>query len=121
MRYTYFLLFAAAFLAMVGGCSRGTDRPAGPDKPAATVSPVVQQDSKQDLSGLDELAPADREAARGQAVCPVTGEKLGSMGKPVKISVKGRTVFLCCEGCKEAIEKDPEKYLAKLDASQAKK
>ncbi len=40
--------------------------------------------------------------------------------KPVKITVKGQTVFLCCAGCEESIKKDPDKYLAKLKASGAK-
>ncbi len=46
--------------------------------------------------------------------CPVTGKVLGSMGGPVKLDVRGRIVFLCCAGCKSAIEADPDKYLAKL-------
>jgi YHS domain-containing protein len=58
--------------------------------------------------------------AEKQKVCPVSGERLGAMDKPVKITVKGQTVFLCCAGCENAIKKDPDKYLAKLKASGAK-
>ncbi len=36
------------------------------------------------------------------------------MGTPVKITVKGQTVFLCCPGCEATIKKNPDKYLAKL-------
>ena len=46
--------------------------------------------------------------------CPVSGQRLGLMGKPVKITVKGQEVFLCCDGCEEAIKNDPDTYLAKL-------
>jgi Cu(I)/Ag(I) efflux system membrane fusion protein len=68
--------------------------------------------------GLAELSDADRAAAEKQRVCPVSGDVLGSVGKPYKVTVKGRTVFLCCPDCKEAITKNPDKYLAKLKADQ---
>lgn len=34
-----------------------------------------------------------------QAICPVTGGKLGSMGKPVKVKVGEEHVYVCCKGC----------------------
>jgi hypothetical protein len=52
--------------------------------------------------------------AEKQRVCPVTGKRLGSMGPPVPVSVAGRTVLICCDGCAEALKSDPEKYLRKL-------
>jgi hypothetical protein len=64
---------------------------------------------------LAELPEDDRARAKEQKICPVSEEPLGSMGVPVKVTVKDRDVFLCCAGCQEAIEADPEKYLAKLD------
>jgi hypothetical protein len=64
---------------------------------------------------LAELPEADRAAAAAQKTCPVTDQPLGSMGKPFKLTVKDRVVFLCCEMCKDAIAKEPDKYLAKLD------
>jgi hypothetical protein len=60
------------------------------------------------------LSAEDRALIEKQKVCPVSGGALGSMGDPVKVVVKGQTVFLCCAGCEEAIKKDPDKYLAKL-------
>ncbi len=65
------------------------------------------------------LAASDRPAARRQMTCPVTGKPLGSMGVPVKVEVRGRTVFLCCVGCEGAIRADPETYLAKLPKGSA--
>jgi YHS domain-containing protein len=64
---------------------------------------------------LAELSPEDRAAAEKQKTCPVSGDPLGSMGAPYKVTVEGRDVFLCCAGCEDAIKEDPEKYLAKLD------
>jgi Cu(I)/Ag(I) efflux system membrane fusion protein len=46
-----------------------------------------------------------------QAVCPVTGKPLGSMGPPVRVTVAGKSVLLCCEGCEEKLRRDPKKYL----------
>ena len=48
----------------------------------------------EDTAGLAQLSPEDRIAAKRQGVCPVEGGKLGSMGKPVKTTVNGRTVIL---------------------------
>ena len=63
---------------------------------------------------LQGLAADDRPAAFLQKVCPVTGKALGSMGVPTKVDVRGRSVFLCCDGCSGAIQANPERYLAKL-------
>jgi hypothetical protein len=51
---------------------------------------------------LERLAPADRELARQQKTCPITGEPLGSMGTPIFIVREGKKVFLCCKACEKA-------------------
>ena len=60
------------------------------------------------------LSPEDRQLAKIQKLCPVTDLPLDSMGGPVKVLVEGRSVFICCEGCRESLLSDPAKYLAKL-------
>ncbi len=65
-------------------------------------------------AALDQLSPEDRKLALAQKVCPVTGAKLGSMGKPYRISLGERIVFLCCKGCEGAVKKDPAGILEKL-------
>jgi hypothetical protein len=120
------LVFAVA--AMLTGCGGPADKQAE-RKPAATSTMGQQGDKdhsgpaagkEEEAPGLAELSVEDRTAAEKQKVCPVTGERLGGMGKPVKITVKGKTVFLCCAGCEDAVRKDPDKYLAKLKASGEK-
>lgn len=64
--------------------------------------------------------PSDRELIEKQKICPVSDAALGSMGAPVKVTVKDRIVFLCCEGCKAKLLADPDKYLAKLDKQNQK-
>lgn len=49
-----------------------------------------------------------------QAVCPVTGKALGSMGTPVRMEVEKQVVFLCCSGCEDALLANPAKFLARL-------
>ena len=50
--------------------------------------------------------------------CPVTGAKLGSMGEPIDVEVKGRIVKVCCPGCVETVKADPGRYLAMLDEAE---
>jgi len=49
--------------------------------------------------------------------CPISGEKLGGMGKPVDLVYRNRLVRLCCNGCKSKFLKDSGKFVAKLDAA----
>ena len=63
---------------------------------------------------LAKLPPADLAAAERQKKCPVIDELLGSMGTPIKLSVAGREVFICCEGCEEELRESPAKFLAKI-------
>ena len=57
-----------------------------------------------------------RTLALKQAVCPVSGQHLGSMGKPIKVTAEGRTFFLCCDELRGGFKKDPKAVIAKLDA-----
>jgi hypothetical protein len=69
-------------------------------------------------AALSELPAEDERQARHQKLCPVTKLPLGSMGKPEKILVEGRGVFICCAGCKAALLGDPDKYLAPAPAAE---
>jgi hypothetical protein len=60
------------------------------------------------------LSVEDQALAARQKVCPVTDEPLDAMGGPVRVTVEGRSVFLCCTGCEAPLRKNPAKYLAKL-------
>ncbi len=63
------------------------------------------------------LSDADRVLAEAQVICPVTEVRLGSMGMgtPIKLEIEGRTVFICCEGCREGWVNEPGKYFRILD------
>ncbi len=108
-------LIAATFVA---GCSKPAAAPHKMSKTEATMSPE-DAESASISKAIAELPEAERAVALAQKTCPVGDSPLGSMGMPFKVTVKGRDVYLCCEGCKDSLEKDPDKYLAKIDA-QAK-
>lgn len=52
--------------------------------------------------------------------CPVSGEKLGEMGKPVVFTYKDQEVKLCCKSCKKDFDKTPEKYMKLIRAADKK-
>jgi Cu(I)/Ag(I) efflux system membrane fusion protein len=64
---------------------------------------------------LADFSEEDRESAMKQHFCPVSGEMLGTMGQPQKVEVQGQMVWICCEGCKDQLLAEPDKYLAKLN------
>ena len=71
------------------------------------------------MAGMTTVA-SDRStnAAPDQlTTCPVSGEKLGEMGKPYGFNYKGQEVKLCCPGCKKDFDKDPKKFIAKIRAA----
>jgi uncharacterized protein (TIGR03000 family) len=72
-------------------------------------------------AALAELPEEDRKLATEQRVCVVQSQTpLGAMGPPLKMTLKGQPVFLCCEDCAEKARKDPDKTLAKLKELKAK-
>jgi hypothetical protein len=100
------MVLAAGML--LGGCG-SSDAPQPPQ--GAGADPVVRHN-------LAKLAPDDRQAAERQRLCPVTQEPLGSMGVPLKLRVQQRDVFVCCRSCRDPLEQDPDKYLARLPETE---
>lgn len=52
--------------------------------------------------------------------CPVSGDKLGEMGKPFVFEYKGQEVKLCCKNCKKDFDKEPDKYMKIIRAADKK-
>jgi hypothetical protein len=71
-----------------------------------------QQNSNPRLDSGSTLSQAPQKS------CPVTGEKLGSMEKPIPVSANGKTILVCCQGCVAEVKQEPEKYLAIVAAEQ---
>ena len=51
------------------------------------------------VAGAGELTRRDRLRIAVQEICPVSGQKLGEHGPPVKVQLGQQTVFFCCQGC----------------------
>lgn len=104
-----------------GGCGSSGNNTSNNSSAASGTSAKKSAEAVQAMpKGLAELSPSDRALAEKQKICPVSGEALGGMGKPYKTTIKGKTVFLCCDACEEELKKNPDKYLAKLAAAEKK-
>ena len=72
-------------------------------------------------AALAKLKPADRSLAKAQKFCPILQEsRLGSMGKPVKVIIRDRPVFLCCKNCQKQAREHPDETLATVEKLKAK-
>jgi hypothetical protein len=80
------------------------------------AAPATEDQSEAEMirASFASLSAADREAATKQRICPVTDAALGTMGTPIKVSVAGQEVFICCEHCEEPLKAESTKYLAKI-------
>ena len=97
----------AGFVALAG--CQGS--PATP--PKSTPQPSAEGD-REVKAALAKLSPEDRQLAEAQKTCPVSGEPLGSMGTPDKLTLNGEPVFICCKSCQKAAESDPAATLKKV-------
>jgi hypothetical protein len=89
----------------------------------AELKTKVKEDSAaaEIRAALAKLSALDRRLAEEQRFCPIHSEgRLGEMGTPFIVEIKGQKVFLCCKGCKDDALKDPDKTLAEVKRLRAK-
>ena len=99
--------------------SSAVQKPSTPE----TANATAKAESSPADAAVDEVAAEraklskeDRALVDAQEWCVVNTEgRLGSMGAPIKLTIKGQTVFLCCAGCKRKAESNPDKTLATLE------
>lgn len=85
----------------------------------STKSPDLE---KEVATNLAKLETEDQKAAKEQRFCAVQeGIRLGSMGVPAKVMLKGQPVFLCCKGCVEKAQATAEQTLEKFRQMKTKK
>jgi hypothetical protein len=102
-------LFGASSLAFAAGT------------PAAAGAAKGQTAAKADADAL-----AKARAEYPLQVCAVSNEELGSMGEPFEHVHKeagkpDRLVRMCCKGCLKTFNRDPAKYLGRIDSAAKKK
>jgi Cu(I)/Ag(I) efflux system membrane fusion protein len=84
----------------------------------ATAAPDQEAKVK---AALAKLGPEDRKLAEVQKLCPIQQQdRLGAMGPPHKIMLKGKPVFLCCKACEEEARAHPDETLAAVERLKAK-
>jgi hypothetical protein len=89
---------------------------------AFTAAPLVQADEgHKHHQTKEEPSKAKEEPAKPKVkpytldTCIVSGDKLGEMGKPVVFNYKDQEIKLCCKACRKDFDKDPTKFLKKLE------
>jgi hypothetical protein len=108
---------ALVLALLVAGCNKESHTSKGPEQKGTSA---LSAEEAKIQGALAELAPEDRRLAEAQKFCAVRNDnRLGSMGKPFKVSLDGQAVFLCCDACEETAKADSKKTLAK--AEQLKK
>lgn len=86
---------------------------------AVLVAAVCQTAVAQQPQSADRQQPTpDQLQIAVQQICPVSGQKLGAMGAPVKAKIGEENIFLCCKGCAKGKVK-PEHW-ATIHANFAK-
>lgn len=86
----------------IGGSSGSKSGP-------AVVRPTTPEDrDTKAVAGLRLLPLDERKVAEAQVWCPVQRDRLGVMGKPVKVkTLDGRPLYVCCESCRSEAEGNP--------------
>jgi hypothetical protein len=120
-------LVAAFSLLSFAGCTGGTKENAPPggtagghthkEGPAGVNKGTDDADIKAERA---KLSPEDQSLVAAQDLCAISDERLGVMGPPVKLVIKGQPVFLCCGNCKKKALAYPDKTLAKVEELKAK-
>lgn len=72
------------------------------------------------------IAKTPEEKAKAEALissyplktCLVSGDALGGMGETINTLYGERLIRFCCKGCVKSFNKNPDKYLPKLDAPE---
>lgn len=115
------LAFGLGLILATSGCNSSTTDSSDMKGAATAPETEVGHDHGEHGSDMDKMHEAladfseeDRQSAMKQHICPVSGAMLGTMGAPEKVEVAGQSVWICCDGCKEKLLADPDKYLAKL-------
>ena len=107
MRFRSSVQFAAGIvvLALVVGCGQ---------KGAEKTGAMESQKAAETEHGMGEPG----KHVPGAPVCPVSGHDATSE-TAVVIQYEGKEVRLCCQDCVEPFNKEPAKYMAKLESSEA--
>lgn len=100
--------FVIAGLILINGCKKS--------EPAASSTTEMSGNDMSSMPNMENhdamVTNAEAQAApNGQKICPVTGSPVNLNSF---VEYQGKKVYFCCDDCKAAFQKDPNKYIAKL-------
>lgn len=81
-----------------------------------TVKPAAKAKAEKPV-----LRKVTKEEEGKEEICPATGEKFKVTAKTPSVTYKDKVYYFCCPGCDKSFIANPEKYLNKKPAAQAKK
>ncbi len=108
------VVLSVSALALTGCGSKTKTEQAAKSKTEHSHKTGGGSDMDKIKAELAKLSEEDRASAEKHHMCVVSDKMLGSMGAPIKLTVKDKDVWICCEGCKQTVLDDPDKYLAKV-------
>ena len=118
VRFQLLGISIAAFA--LAGCGDG--KPVAAVAAVAPPAAVAAGETGEVGAERAKLSAEDRVLVDAQEWCAVsTDERLGAMGPPLKLDVKGQPVYVCCKGCQRKALADPGATLAKVAELKAKR
>lgn len=94
------VMVAAAFAIVCGFNAAPSFAQEGHAHAAGHDHEAMMKAEKKIATALATLSPEDQKLASAQRFCPImTYDRLGSMGTPLKVTIEGKPVFLCCKAC----------------------
>jgi len=126
MRLLSCALCATTTLTLAGCYASQTPKPPTPvvtatPSPAAPAADKAAEKEAKIKAERAKLSEEDRALVEAQEWCVATSHRLGEMGPPIKVMVKDKPVFLCCDGCEAEALANPDKTLAKVEELKANK
>src|ERR1043165_7369823 len=86
----------------------------------ALILGIVSVSAALIVSAADEK-PVTKGKPYPLKTCVVSDEKLGGdMGEPYVFTYQGREIKMCCKDCKKDFDKNPAKFMKKLEAAEKK-
>ena len=99
----------------IGFCCPGCDKKflawSTDKKDAFVLAALAGQNAGDKTVAADKDALAAPNEPYTLSTCPVSGEKLGTMGDPIVLEAEGSEVKLCCKGCVKRFKADTTKYM----------
>ncbi|MBT4482122.1 MAG: YHS domain-containing protein [Candidatus Latescibacteria bacterium] len=101
---TILVTFSLLAFSILSGCSKETQ-----PKPEDSTH-VHENGTAHEHGSVDEEETAD--ASKSQKICPVMG---GKINNTIYADYEGKRTYLCCAACLDEFNKNPEKYINKLE------